>query len=68
MNSLILYGQTSAKLLLSFNYGILKATIISIFLRIWGIKSVLPQINTVSLYIYIYALPMLKHWKWEDIN
>lgn len=37
MNSLILYGQTSAELLVFLNYGILKATIISVFLRIWGI-------------------------------
>lgn len=56
MNSLIFYGQTSAKLLLSFNYGILKATIISIFLRIWGnIISTTRNQQSLSTYICMFC-------------
>lgn len=37
MISLILCGQASAELLFFLNYGILKATIVFVFLRILGI-------------------------------
>lgn len=61
-NSLILYGQTSAKLLLSFNYGILKAAIISIFLRIWGnIISTTRNQQSLSTYICMFC----QYWNWK---